>query len=165
LSAPVLRAASIFLALASGAQAEPARPALRVEMPVAVEAELMTRESLCRLDGLGGIILGEGALARSDLNQDGRDDYIVTLCRLRCAGAAATAAHGCDQSLIFLSTAAGYQPVRMPGELLDIRHPFGGPLKLLSSAAIRQGACPAEDGVCNPLYEVRGGELIEAGFE
>jgi hypothetical protein len=165
LSVLVLRAASILLALASGAQAEPARPALRAEVPAAVEAELMTRENLCRLDGLGGIILGEGALARSDLNQDGRDDFIVALCRLSCAGAAATVARGCDQSLIFLSSTAGYQPVRMPGELLDIRHPFGGPLKILSSAAIRQGACPVEDGVCNPLYEVRGGELIEAGME
>jgi hypothetical protein len=134
-------------------------------MPAAVEAELMTRETLCRLDGLGGIILGEGALASSDLNQDGHEDFILALCRLSCAGAAATVAHSCDQSLIFLSSPAGYQPVRMPGELLDIRHPPSGPVKLLSSATIRQGACPSEDGVCNPLYEVKGSELVEAGFE
>jgi len=165
LSIVILRAASVLLALANGAQAEPARPAVRAEMPAAVEAELMTRESLCRLDGLGGILLGEGALTRSDLNQDGHNDFIVALCRLSCAGAAATIAHSCDQSLIFLSSPAGYQPVKMPGELLDIRHSPGGPVKVLSSAAIRQGACPAEDGVCNPLYEVGDGELVEAGFE
>jgi hypothetical protein len=134
-------------------------------MPAAVEAELATRENLCRLDGLGGIVLGEGALTSSDLNLDGQDDFILALCRLSCADAARGVARSCDQSLIFLSNRAGYQPVKMPGELLDIRHPPSGPVKLLSSATVRQGACPAEDGVCNPLYEVKGGELVEAGFE
>lgn len=161
----VFRAASVLLVLANGAQAEPARPALRAEMPAAVEAELLTRENLCRLDGFGDIVLGEGALARSDLNQDGRDDFIVALCRLSCADAPAAVAHSCDQSLIFLSSPDGYQTVKMPGELLDIRHPPSGPVKILSSSTVRQGACPAEDGVCNPLYEVKGGELVEAGFE
>jgi hypothetical protein len=153
------------LTLVNDARAEPARPALRAEAPAALEAELRTRETLCRLDDLGGLVLPEGALARSDLNQDGRDDFILALCHLSCAGTASTAARSCDQTLIFLSSPTGYQPVKMPGELLHIRHAARGPVKLLSSATIRQEACPAEDGVCNPLYEIQDGELVQSGFE
>ena len=125
----------------------------------------MTRETLCKLDGLGGLQLPEGALARSDLNEDDHDDFILALCRLSCAGAAVTVARSCDQTLIFLSNPSGYQSLKMPGELLDIRHIAGGSVKLLSSAVTNQEACPVEDGVCNPLYEIRDGELIQAGIE
>ena len=160
-----LRSLLIVLALPNAVQAEPARPALRIEVPALVEAELATREALCRLDGLGPILLPEGTIARSELNQDGRDDYIVALCRLGCAREAAKTTRSCDQSLIFLSSATGYQPIRMPGELLDIRRVSGKPVKLLSSAVSDHEACPVEDGVCNLLYEIRNGELVQAGIE
>ena len=161
----LLRPLLILLAVPNGAQAEPARPVLRSEVPAAVEAELATRETLCRLDGLGPILLPEGSIARSELNQDGRDDYIVALCRLGCGGEAARITRACDQSLIFLSSDTGYQSTRMPGELLDIRRIPGGPVKLLSSAVDSDAPCPVEDGVCNPLYELRNGELVQAGIE
>lgn len=165
MSLSLFRSLLIVLALPNAVQAEPARPTQRSEVPPVVEAELATREALCRLDGLGSILLPEGTIARSELNRDGRDDYIVALCRLGCTGDAAKFTRACDQSLIFLSSESGYQPVRMPGELLDIRRISGKPVKLLSSAVSDNEACPVEDGVCNLLYEVGNGELVQSGIE
>jgi hypothetical protein len=155
----------ILLAFPNAVQAEPGRPARRSEVPAVVEAELATREALCGLDGRGSMLLPQGAIVRSELNEDGRDDYILALCRLGCAGNATTFMRACDQSLIFLSSDSGYQPVRMPGELLDIRRISGKPIRLLSSAVSDNKACPVEDGVCNLLYEIRNGELVQSGIE
>jgi hypothetical protein len=53
----------------------------------------------------------------------------------------------------------------MPGEILDIRRTVGQPAKILSSSFSDHAACPVTDGVCNPLYEIRGGELVQVGME
>jgi hypothetical protein len=54
----------------------------------------------------------------------------------------------------------------MPGEVLDIRLGHGAATKLLSSSTTTdQTACPVADGVCNTIYEIRDGELVEAGIE
>ena len=129
-----------------------------------VEAELATREVLCRLDNHGDLAIPDDALGRSDLDGDGRDDFILTLCRLACTQAPPKTAAACDQSLIFLSGSTRYDAVRMPGEVLDIRRIAGQPAKLLSSFTAA-GPCPVADGVCNQLYEIGYGELIEAGVE
>ena len=53
----------------------------------------------------------------------------------------------------------------MPGEILDIRQTPGQPPKILSSSVSDQAACPVADEVCNPLYEIRGGELVQVEIE
>ena len=157
---------AIFLVPASGAAiAEPARILSRSEVPAAVEAELSTRDILCRLDDLGGLVIPEGALGSAELTGEGRSEFIVTLCRLACSKKMPQVASACDQSLIFISTAKGYEPVKMPGEILDIRRTPGQRPKILSSSVSDHVACPVADGVCNPLYEIRGGELVQVGIE
>ena len=120
---------------------------------------------LCRLDNLGELVIPADALGRSDLNDDGRDEFILALCRLACSGSTPKIATACDQSLIFVSHSKGYDTLRMSGEILDIRRAPGLPTKLLSSAFSGGAACPVADGVCNALYEIRNGELIGAGIE
>jgi hypothetical protein len=154
-----------WLFTANFAAAEPAAPALRAEVPAAVEAEIATREVLCKLDDLGALLIPKGALTRADLNADGSDEFILALCRLACAGNIPQISTACDQSLIFVSGAKGYQSLKMPGELLDIRRAPGAPARLLSSSISDHAACPVADGVCNPLYEIRNGELVQAGIE
>jgi hypothetical protein len=154
-----------YLVVAAAAHAEPARSVLRKDVPAPVEAELATRESLCRLADRGGLVISEGALARSELNDHPGDDFILALCRLTCAEDAPQPSRACDQSLIFLSGARGYEPIVMPGEVLDIRRVPGKPMKLLSSVQDDKTACPVEDGVCNILYELQGGELVASGIE
>ena len=46
-----------------------------------------------------------------------RREFIVTLCRLACSKKMPQVATACDQSLIFISTAKGYEPLKMPGEI------------------------------------------------
>jgi hypothetical protein len=151
---------------ASGAAiGEPARAVSRAEVPSAVEAELSTREILCRLEDLGRLIIPEGALASAELTGEGAREFIVTLCKLACAKKVPQVAAACDQSLIFVSTSQGYEPLKMPGEILDIRPQPGQPAKILSSSFSDHAACPVADGVCNPLYEIRGGELVQVGIE
>jgi hypothetical protein len=99
------------------------------------------------------------------LNADGSDEFILALCRLACAGSLPEVSTACDQSLIFVSGAKGYQSLKMPGELLDIRRAPGAPTRLLSSSISDRVACPVADGVCNSLYEIRNGELVQAGIE
>jgi hypothetical protein len=154
-----------WLLTANLAGAEPAAHALRAEVPAAVEAELATREVLCKLDDLGPLLIPAGALTRAELNADGSDEFILALCRLACAGSIPEVATACDQSLIFVSGAKGYQSLKMPGELLDIRRAPGAPARLLSSSISDHVACPVADGVCNSLYEIRNGELVQAGIE
>jgi hypothetical protein len=156
---------AILLVSASGAVAEPARILSRSEVPAAVEAELSTRDILCRLDDLGRLVIPEGALAIAELTGEGGSEYIVTLCRLACSKKMPKVASACDQSLIFISTAKGYEPLKLPGEILDIRRTPGQRPKILSSSVSDHVACPVADGVCNPLYEIRGGELVQAGIE
>jgi hypothetical protein len=157
----------IYLAVAAGegALGEPARAVSRSEIPPAVEAELATREFLCRLDNLGDLLIPEGALARAELTGEGGLEYIVTLCKLACAKKALGAKAACDQTLIFVSTGKGYEPIKMPGEILDIRPSAAGPAKILGSPTGYNAACPVADLVCNPLYEIRGGTLVNAGIE
>ncbi|MGH6874605.1 MAG: hypothetical protein ACREDW_06280 [Aestuariivirgaceae bacterium] len=151
---------------ASGAtNAGPALKVSRAEVPSAVEAELSTREILCRLENLGDLVIPEGALASAELTGEGEREFIVTLCRLACSKNVPKVTAACDQSLIFISTAQGHEPVKMPGEVLDIRLRPGQPAKILSSSLSDHAACPVADGVCNPLYEIRGGELVQAGIE
>jgi hypothetical protein len=145
--------------------AEPAIHVQRAEVPAAVEAEIATREVLCKLDELGALHIPQRALTRADLNTDGRDDFILALCRLACTGKIPEVSTACDQSVIFMSSAQGYQPIKMPGELLDIRRTPGMPVRLLSSTISDKAACPVADGVCNSLYEIRNGELVQAGIE
>jgi hypothetical protein len=156
---------AILLVPASGAVAEPARILSRSEVPAAVEAELSTRDILCRLDDLGRLVIPEGALAIAELTGEGGSEYIVTLCRLACSKKMPKVASACDQSLIFISTAKGYEPLKLPGEILDIRQAPGQRPKILSSFVSDHVACPVADGVCNTLYEIRGGELVQAGIE
>lgn len=154
------------LLLMSGlAKAEPAAPARRDEVPAAVEAELATREVLCELDNLGEFVIPENALTKADLNGDGAMEFIVTICRLACAGGLPKIATACDQSVIFISAGASYLPAKMPGEILDIRQNPRGPAKILSSFNGDRTTCPVGDGVCNALYEVRHGELVQVGIE
>jgi hypothetical protein len=164
---PEWPAAFVWLVLAGGgaAIAAPAGTVKRSDVPSAVEAELSTREILCRLDGLGELLIPEGALSRAELTGEGEREFIVTLCRLSCSKKIPNVAAACDQSLIFVATARGYEPVKMPGEILDIRHSPGGPAKILSSSIAARAACPVADGVCNSLYEIRGGELVQVGIE
>ena len=158
--------AAIFFVLGSRAAiAEPARTVTRSEVPSAVEAELSTREVMCRLENLGRLIIPEGALTSAELTGEGGSEFIVTLCRLACSKKMPAVAVACDQSLIFISTAKGYEPLKMPGEILDIRRTPGQPAKILSSSFSDHAACPVADGVCNPLYEIRGGELVQVGIE
>jgi hypothetical protein len=145
--------------------AEPARTVSRRDVPSAVEAELSTREILCRLENLGELLIPEGVLASAELTGEGGAEFIVTLCRLACAKKMPEVAAACDQSLIFVSTGQRYEPVKMPGEILDIRHMPGQPAKILSSSTSDHAACPVADGVCNPLYEIRGGDLVQVGIE
>jgi len=156
---------AILLVTANGAIAEPARTLSRSEVPAAVEAELSTRDILCGLDNLGRLIIPQGALARAELTGEGGSEFIVTLCRLACSKKMPQVASACDQSLIFVSTAKGYEPLKMPGEILDIRRTPGQRPKILSSSFSDHAACPVADGVCNPLYEIRGGELVQVGIE
>ena len=160
-----LACAAILLVPASGAVAEPARTLSRGEVPAAVEAELSTREILCRLDELGSLIIPEGALAIAELTGEGGSEYIVTLCRLACSKKMPQVASACDQSLIFISTVKGYEPLKLPGEILDIRRTPGQRPRILSSSVSDHAACPVADGVCNPIYEIRGGELVQVGIE
>jgi hypothetical protein len=160
----VLCGAALLL-MGSLAKAEPATPAMRKEVPAAVEAELATREVLCELDSLGELVIPEGALTKADLNGDGAVEFIVTLCRLACAGSLPKVSTACDQSVIFISAGTGYQPAKMPGEILDIRQKPGRPAKILSSFISNRTTCPVADGVCNALYEVRQGELVQVGIE
>ena len=161
-----LAPAAFLLVPASGAAiAEPARTLSRSEVPAAVEAELSTREILCRLDDLGSLIIPEGALAGAELTGEGGSEFIVTLCRLACSKKMPEVASACDQSLIFIATVKGYEPLKMPGEILDIRRTTGQPPKILSSSFSDHAACPVADGVCNPIYEIRGGELVQVGIE
>ena len=154
------------LLLMSGlAKAEPAAPARRDEVPAAVEAELATREVLCELDNLGELVVPQDALTKADLNDDGAVEFIVTLCRLACAGSLPKVTTACDQSVIFISAGTSYQPARMPGEILDIRQNPGRPAKILSSFISNRTTCPVADGVCNTLYEIRHGELVQIGIE
>jgi len=158
----------MFLCIVLGGEAaigEPARTVSRAEVPSAVEAELSTREILCRLEELGHLIIPEGALASAELTGEGGREFIVTLCRLACSKKMPEVAVACDQSLIFVSTNQGYEPLKMPGEILDIRPQPGRPPKILSSSFSDHAACPVADGVCNPLYEIRGGELVQVGIE
>jgi len=158
--------AAFLLVPASGAAiAEPARTPSRGEVPSAVEAELSTREILCRLDDLGSLIIPEGALASAELTGEGGSEFIVTLCRLACSKKMPEVASACDQTLIFISTVKGYEPLKMPGEILDIRRTQGQRPKILSSSFSDHAACPVADGVCNPIYEIRGGELVQVGIE
>src|SRR3954471_10538489 len=106
--------------VSGAAIAEPARTVSRSEVPSAVEAELSTREILCRLEDLGDLIIPAGALASAELTGGGGREFIVTLCRLACSKKMPQVATACDQSLIFISTAKGYEPLKMPGEILDI---------------------------------------------
>jgi hypothetical protein len=152
-------------ALATGASAEPARTVSRGEVPSAVEAELSTREILCRLENLGDLLIPEGSLSSAELTGEGAREFIVTLCRLACSKKVPEVAAACDQSLIFISTAQGYEPLKMPGEILDIRPTPGQPAKILSSSLSDHAACPVADGVCNPLYQIRRGELVKVGIE
>ena len=160
-----LACAALLLVAASGAVAEPARTLSRSEVPAAVEAELSTRAFLCRLDELGSLIIPEGALAIAELTGEGGSEYIVTLCRLACSKKMPQVASACDQSLIFISTVKGYEPLKLPGEILDIRRTPGQRPKILSSSFSDLAACPVADGVCNPLYEIIGGELVQVGIE
>jgi hypothetical protein len=153
------------LLAAGAAHAEPAQSVLRKDVPAPVEAELATRESLCRLADRGGLVIPDKALTSSELNDHRGDDFILALCRLTCAEDAPQPSRACDQSLIFLSGAKGHEPIVMPGEVLDIRRAPGKPMKLLSSASDEKTACPVADGVCNILYELQGGELIASGIE
>jgi hypothetical protein len=164
---PLALAAMICLAVGAedGARAEPARVVSRGEIPPAVEAELATREFLCRLDNLGDLLIPEGALTRAELTGEGGLEYIVTLCKLGCAKKTPGATAACDQTLIFVSTKNGYEPLKMPGEILDIRPSADGPAKILSSPTGDNAACPVADLVCNPLYEIRGGTLVNVGIE
>lgn len=154
-----------ILLFSGGAVAEPARTVSRRDVPSAVEAELSTREILCRLENLGHLVIPEGALSSAELTGEGAREFIVTLCRLACAQKLPNVAAACDQSLIFISTRHGYEPLKMPGEILDIRPRPGQPAKILSSSLSDHAACPVADGVCNPLYEIRGGELVQVGIE
>lgn len=161
----IVRFGFALLSLTGTAKAEPATPATRNEAPAAVEAELATREVLCRLDNLGALIIPKGSLTKIDLNGDGHDEFILALCRLACTGNVPKISTACDQSLIFLSTETSYHSIKMPGEVLDIRRAAGAPTKLLSSSYSNHAACPVADGVCNALYEIRNGELVQAGIE
>jgi hypothetical protein len=154
-----------LLLMSSLANAEPAAPAMRDEVPAAVEAELATREVLCELDNLGEFVIPPNALTKADLNGDGAVEFIVTLCRLACAGSLPKVATACDHSVIFISAGASYIPAKMPGEILDIRQNPSGPAKILSSFNSNLTTCPVADGVCNALYEVRHGELVQVGIE
>jgi hypothetical protein len=151
--------------MASIAQAEPASIVVRDEVPPAVEAELATRNMMCELENLGELLIPRGALTKADLNRDGVDDYILALCRLACAGNLPEVSAACDQSVIFIAAGTSYQPIKMPGEILDIRYSSGGPAKILSSFNSNPSACPVADGVCNALYEIRQGELVQVGIE
>lgn len=153
------------LIAAGASHAEPAQSVLRKDVPATVEAELATRESLCRLAERGDLVIPDGALTRSELNDHRGDEFILAVCRLSCAKDPPGPSRACDQSLIFLSAEKGYEPIVMPGEVLDIRRAPGKPMKLLSSAQDEKTACPVEDGVCNILYELQGGELIASGIE
>ena len=76
----------ILLVPVNGAAiAEPARILSRSEVPAAVEAELSTREILCRLEDLGGLVIPQGALGSAELAGEGGREFIVTLCRLACS--------------------------------------------------------------------------------
>jgi hypothetical protein len=59
----------------------------------------------------------------------------------------------------------GYEPLKLPGEILDIRRTPGQRPKILSSSVSDHAACPVADGVCNRLYEIMGGELVQVGIE
>jgi len=164
--ARLARVALVSLLMTGPVRAESASPATREEAPAAVEAELATRQGLCTFDGLGELVVPERALMRAELNGDRSDDFILALCRLACAGNLPKVSTACDQSLIFLSDGASHYSIRMPGEVLDIRRGQGAATKLLSSSSTTdQTACPVADGVCNTIYEIRDGELVEAGIE
>jgi hypothetical protein len=120
---------------------------------------------MCRLDNFGGLVIPQGALTKAELNGDGAAEFIVALCRLTCDGDPPKVSRACDQSVIFVSHAGAYEPVKMPGELLDIRQVPGSPPKLVSSSQSNIGACPVEDGVCNPIFEISNGELVQVGIE
>jgi len=161
----LVHCALALLLTGSLAKAGPAMPVERDEVPPAVEAELATREVLCELDNLGELVVPQDALTKADLNDDGAVEFIVTLCRLACAGSLPKVSTACDQSVIFISAGTSYQPARMPGEILDIRQNPGRPAKILSSFISNRTTCPVADGVCNTLYEIRHGELVQIGIE
>ena len=139
----------------------------RSEVPPAVEAELATRDVVCRMSEEGALTIPDKSLGEADLNGDGRPDYIIALCRIGCAENMPPPGIYCDQSLLIVSSSVGngYQPIQMPGELLDIRVRPGEPTAFLSSSISDHVVCPVADRVCNPLYVVRGGQIVQVGME
>lgn len=145
----------------------PPRYISRSEVPLAVEAELATRDAVCRLSGEGTLVVPDQGLGEADLNGDGRLDYVIALCRIGCEKKMPKPGTSCDQSLLIVSSSGGngFQPIKMPGELLDIRVRAGKPIAFLSSSVGDQAVCPVADGVCNPLYVIRGGQIEQVGME
>jgi len=143
----------------------PPRYVTRAEVPAAVEAELATREVVCRLGEEGALVIPKDTLGEADLNGDGKPDYVITLCKIGCEKTLPPPGQYCDQSLLFVSSGGAYQPIKMPGELLDIRRDPGQPIRLLSSSISDHVKCPVADRVCNPIYVVRGGQIMQEGME
>jgi hypothetical protein len=144
----------------------PPRYISRAQAPPAVEAELATRDVVCRMSEEGGLTIPERSLGEADLNGDGRPDYVITLCRIGCAQNMPPPGIYCDQSLVIVSSGGtGYQPIKMPGELLDVRVRPGEPTAFLSSSISDHAVCPVADRVCNPLYVIRGGQIVQVGME
>ena len=139
----------------------------RSEVPAPVEAELATRDVVCRMSDEGGLTIPHRSLGEADLNGDGRPDYVITLCRMGCAQKMPPPGIYCDQSLLIVSSSGGngYQPIQMPGELLDVRVRPGEPTAFLSSSISDHVVCPVADRVCNPLYVIRGGQIVQVGME
>ena len=145
----------------------PPRYVTRAEVPPSVEAELVTRDAVCRLGGEGALAIPDKGLGEADLNGDGRLDYVIALCRIGCEKRIPDPGISCDQSLLIVSSAggSGFQPIKMPGELLDIRVRPGEPTAFLSSSMGDQVVCPVADGVCNPLYVIQDGQIVQVGME
>jgi hypothetical protein len=145
----------------------PPRYVSRAEVPPAVEAELATRDAVCRLGEEGALAIPDKGLGEADLNGDGRLDYVIALCRIGCQKRIPDPGISCGESLLIVSSTggSGFQPIKMPGEILDIRVRPGQPIAFLSSPIGDQTVCPVADGVCNPLYVIHEGQIVQVGME
>jgi hypothetical protein len=160
-------AAFAFLFLPLAASAGDTRRLVDLPAPVAKYAERFIGE--CALNGLGPAVanemLGDTVFGKSDVNGDGRRDYLAYACMFGCEGAPfafVTAGLPCASGVLILSDGDEHKTYNIPGTVNKIVE--GEMLRIVTTRRrfIHDPFCPGPNP-CEYVFELRDGRFQMVG--